>query len=87
MELPRYRAETLRAVEYFLPKKNVLADLRELMHAKLCTSAHTQSRTCGAHTMGAALQSQKMKRGTGLGSPTLSISPSLGLTECSAEAR
>lgn len=49
---------------------------------------HTQTHTHGlwAHTMDACLCPKKMKRGAGLGSPTLSISPRLDLTERTAEA-
>lgn len=51
------------------------------------TDAATQAGPSGARTMGAALPSQKMKRGAGLGSPTLSISRRPGPSERPAEAR
>ncbi len=57
------------------------------MPAKLVqTQIHKNAQDFWAHTMGAALCPKKMKRGAGLGSQTLSISPRLDLTERTVEA-
>lgn len=76
------------AIEYFFFMKHVLTKQCELMHAELAqTQMHKHTQDFLAHTMGAALCPKKMKRGAGLGSPTLSISLCPDLTECTVEAR
>lgn len=66
-------------------QSNVNSCMQNLYKHKY-TNTHRDTQAFRAHTMGATLCPKKMKRGEGLGSPTLSISPRPDLTERTVEA-